>query len=211
MAIVSRLAIKKLFTDSGNNLYVYSLRFKARHDVHKIDGGIGSLDNHVTVFGLIRAKVADNVQPFGSRFEVFIGKRISVRYRKIRARNFNDYHTNLGVVRRNFGRGKVSGGNIVVIPKTHMNRLSARKQFPNLRGKDAKMRASVGGGFRPRMTGENVQDAHTETAVLTLLAPYSSRKIHQRREGAVRAAQCPNAREFLRVERRALTHQSDGA
>ena len=84
------------------------------------------------------------------------------------------------------------------------------KELPDLRREDAEVRARVGGGFRPRVSGEDVQHARAELAVLVLLAPDARRQVHQRRERAVRAAPRPHAGELLRIERRALPDDADG-
>ena len=68
----------------------------------------------------------------------------------------------------------------------------------------------VGGGFRPRVTRENIEDAKPERAVLVLLAPDPRRQVHERRERAVAATHRPHAAVHVGVERCALAHEADG-
>ncbi len=58
----------------------------------------------------------------------------------------------------------------------------------------------------PEWADQNMQHAHAETAVLALLAPYAGRRIHERGERAVSAAQRPDSGEFLGIDAGALAH-----
>ena len=115
----------------------------------------------------------------------------------------------LGIARGDFGGGKIAGRDVVVIPEIQVNGLAAREQLPHLRRENAEVRAAVGGGFRPRVSRENVQHAHAEFAVLILLAPDAGRRVHQRSERAIGAAQRPDAGELFRIDAGALAHQAD--
>ena len=147
----------------------------------------------------VRGKIANDIQAFGCRFEIGIGKRAAVCYREIRPGDFEDNNAHLGISGSNLGRGEIAGGDIVVIPKTEMNHLPARKEFPHLRSKNAEVRAGIRGSLRPRMAGQNMQDAHPEATVLLLLAPHPGRQVHQRGKGTIRTAQDPDPGEFFRV------------
>src|SRR5215470_17185716 len=60
------------------------------------------------------------------------------------------------------------------------------------------------------MRRQYVQHARSELAVLVLLAPDTRGQIHERREGAVRAAEGPDAGKFLRIDRGVLADEANG-
>ncbi len=155
-------------------------------------------------------EIANHVKAFGGGFEIGIGELGAVGHRKIGARHFDGNDADLGIARGNFGGGKISGRDVVVIPEIQVNGLAAREEFPHLRGEDAEVRAAVGGGLGTRMSRENMQHAHAEFAVLILLAPDARGSVHQRSERAIGAAERPNARELLGIHAGALAHQADG-
>ena len=157
-----------------------------------------------------RREIANDVQPFGRGFEIGIGELAAIGHGRIRARHFNADDADLRIARGNLRGGEIARGHVVVVPEIQVNRLAAREQLPHLRGEDAEVRAPVGRGLRPGMAGQNVQHAHAEFAVLILLAPDARGRIHQRREGAVGAAQRPDAGELFGIDAGALADQSDG-
>ena len=73
------------------------------------------------------------------------------------------------------------------------------------------MRPRVGGSLRTGVSGEDVEHAGAELAVLVLLAPDARRRVHQRGEGAVGPAERPHSGEFVGVHRRILADEADGA
>ena len=92
----------------------------------------------------------------------------------------------LGFARSDLGGGEVAGRHVVVVPEVQVHHLAAREELPDLRREDAEVRAAIGGGLRPGVPDEDVQHTHTELAVLALLTPHARRRVHQRRERAVR-------------------------
>src|SRR5262249_30670857 len=129
---------------------------------------------------------------------------------KIGPGHFEDNKAHVWIAGSNRRGGKIAWGDIVIIPEAEMDRLATRKELPHLGGKNAKVGAGIGGGLRSRMSGQNVQHTHAEPAVLALLTPHPRRGVHQRREGAIGAAQGPDPGELGRVKRSTLTHQSNG-
>src|SRR5215510_715442 len=101
--------------------------------------------------GLTWSKIANDVQPFGCGFDIGIGKRAAVSYRKIGPGHFQDNNAHLGLSGGNLRRRKIAGSNIVVIPEAEMNRLATRKELPHLRRENAKVRTCIRSGLWPRV------------------------------------------------------------
>src|SRR5262249_10708383 len=156
------------------------------------------------------SKIANDIQSFGSGFEVGVSKGVAVCHRKIGPGHFEDNDAYFWIASSNRRGGKIAWGNIVIIPETEVDRLATRKELPHLGCKNAKVGAGIRGGLRSRMPGQNVQDTHAETTILALLAPHPRRGVHQWCEGAIGAAQGPDPGELRRVKRGTLAHQSNG-
>ena len=149
--------------------------------------------------GLAGREVADDVQTLGGGPEIRVGECAAVRHAKVGARHLDDDDSDLLFARGDLGGGEVAGGHVVVVPEAQVDDLVPRKQLPHLRREDAEVRARVGRGLGARMAREDVQDARAKLAVLVLLAPDARRQVHQRREGAVRAAERPHPGELVGV------------
>ena len=159
---------------------------------------------------LAQREVADDVKALGGGLDVGVGELRTIRHGVIRAGHFDDDDADLGITGRDFGRREIASGDVVIVPEVQVNDLAARQHAPDLGGEDAEMGTAVGGGFRARMAGQDVQHAGAERAVLVLLAPHARRRVHQRREGAIGARQRPDARELLGVHAGILADKADG-
>ena len=151
------------------------------------------MGQHITLFWPARVKISDDVVAFGRGLGVLVREGASVGYRKIRAGHLQDNYADLGVASGNFSRRKITRGNVVVVPETERYRLPLGEKLPHLGREDTEMSAGIGGGFRPRVAGQDVQHPHAEGTVLVLLTPDSGWQVHQRSERAVGAAKCPNS------------------
>ena len=168
-------------------------------------------DDHIAVPRLAGREVANDIEALAPRRVRSVSANLlrSATGKSGRATSMTD-DADLGIARGDFGRGEIARRHVVVIPEIQMNGLAAREQLPDLRREDAEMGAPVGRRFRTGMPGQNVQHAHAELAVLILLAPDARRRVHQRRERAIGAAQRPDAGELLRIDAGALADQADG-
>ena len=209
VAVGFRLAIEQVLAHRRDDLDVDARRLQARNHAHEIDRGVGALRYDIAVARLTRREVADDVQALGGRLEVGVGKLAAVGDGKIGARHFQDDDADLRIAGGDFRSSEIARRHVVVIPEAQVDGLAAREQLPYLRRENAEVGAGVGGRLRPGMPGQDVQHPHAETAVLALLAPHPRRQVHERREGAIRAAQRPQAGELLRVQTGALAHQAD--
>jgi hypothetical protein len=211
VAIGFGLAVEQLLADRRDHLHVDAGPFQPRQHGHQIERRARSLGHHVSVPRLAGREIANDVQALGGGPEIRVGERAPIGHAKVGARDLDDDDPHLLLAGGDLRRGEVSGSHVVVVPETEIDHLIAREQLPHLGREDAKVRARVGGGFRTGMPGEDVQDARAELAVLVLLAPHARGQVHQRREGAVGAAERPHPGELVGVEGRALAHEADGA
>ena len=161
------------------------------------------------MLGLAGREVLDDIEPLGGGAQVGIRELAAVGYGEVRPRHLQHNHAHFGIARRDLGGGEVAGRYVVVVPETERNHLAPREEFPHLRREYAEVRARVRGGLRPGVSRENIQHAHAKRAVLVLLAPHARGQIHQRRERAVCAADCPHAHMLLRIQRYRLPHEPD--
>ena len=110
---------------------------------------------------------------------------------------------------RDLGRREVSRRDVVVVPEAQMNGLAAREELPHLGREDPEVRPGVRRGLRAGVPGQDVEDARAELAVLVLLAPDARGQVHERREGAIGAAERPHAGELVGIDGRALADEAD--
>ena len=97
--------------------------------------------------GLVKHYTDGNVQALRGGPEVRVGEFGAIGDLEIGARHFNANDADLGIAGGYFRGGEVTRGDVVIIPEVKMNGLAAGEQFPDLRGKNAEVSASVGGGF----------------------------------------------------------------
>ena len=115
------------------------------------------MGDDITMLRLARLKVLYDVHAFGRCFGVFIGEGIAVGYREVGPGHLKNDDTDLRVPCRNLNRCEIPGCDVVVVPEALCNHLMSWEQLPYLRGKDAKVGASVGGGLRTGVARQNVQ------------------------------------------------------
>ena len=204
------MAREQLLADGGDHFHVHAVALQPRQHPHQVDGGTGALGDNIAVPGFVRREVPQQVEALGGGLEVRVREGRAVRHREVRARHFDDDHAHERLPGCDLRGREIPRRHVVVVPEAERDHLPAGKQLPHLRREDAEVRARVRRGFRPGVTGQDVQHAHAERAVLVLLAPHARRQIHERRERAVAAAHRPHAAVDVGVQGRALPHQADG-
>src|SRR5580704_1133630 len=115
-------------------------------------------------------------------------------------RHLKNDDAHLGLTRSNLRCGKVRWCDIIVIPEIQADGFSAGKKLPYLWGENAEVRACIRRRFRSGMRCQNVKHPHAKLAVLILLAPHASGRIHQWRERTVGTTECPHTRKFGGVD-----------
>ncbi len=211
MPISFGLAVEQLLADRRDDLHVDAGGRQPWQHAHEIERRARSLGNDVAVSWLPRREVADDVETLGGGPQIGVGERVPVGHAEVRACHLDDDDANLLLARGDLGGGEVAGGHVVVVPEAQGDDLITREQLPHLGSEDPEVRARVGGGLRAGVPGEDVQDPGAKSTVLVLLAPDAGGQVHQRREGAVGAAERPHSCKLVGVQRRALADQADGA
>src|SRR5262249_14174793 len=118
--------------------------------------GTRPLRDHVAVAWLVRREIADHVQALCRGAEIGVGKLTPVRDREVGTRYLDCDDAHMRIACRDFRSGEIAGCNIVVIPKTEVDRMAAREQLPYLWREDAEVCARVCRGFRTGVRGQYV-------------------------------------------------------